>query len=251
MHEVATTTRGSRAAFRFCAALAAAFALAAPTAAPAQDMMQLNVPAAEYSLGRFKYVPPKVDGWRQIANMKDALSLVYAEQLPDEKIETKFGVAFEAHDIPEENRAAISGAAQLAEMSRAQITEQRKADVVSQDPITQVGNNPNLFTYRLLVHSLMQGEPDTYEVYYVMIAPDKAQYLVVQCITKTPNYQNEVYWAQFFGSLTSLRYDPNAAPTAEPARKADDPAAPAGDSGKPGGTGVEIAPDGSTTAPKH
>src|SRR5689334_14803892 len=107
MQESASISRGTRAASRLRSVAAAAVlvsagfaALAVPAVVSAQDVMQLNVPAAEYTLGNFKYVPPKVDGWRQIANMKDALSLVYAEQLPEEKIETKFGVAMEAHDIP-------------------------------------------------------------------------------------------------------------------------------------------------------
>ena len=210
----------------------------------AQDVMQLTVPAPEYTLGRFKYQVPKTDGWRQLANIKDGLSLVYAEQMEGDKIETRFGVALEVHDIPKD--AVVESAAGLADLSRRQMSEARKADLVAASGIEPVSSIENLYTYRLLVRSPIKGQPDAYEVYYVAMAPDKTQYVVIQCITKSQDYGNELYFNQFFGSLASLKYVPpagDAAPadTAPSAKPGDQPAKPAAEAAKPAG---DAAPAG-------
>jgi hypothetical protein len=203
--------------------LQAALWLAVATApAEAQQMMQLDIPLAEYSLGRFTYAPPKVDGWRQMARLPNTVSLVYAEQIGEEQIETRFGVVFEAHDIPADTK--VEGAAALADLSRRQMAEARKADLVGLSPIEAVPSMENLYTYRLLVKSPLEGKPNVYEVYYVMMSPDATQYLVAQCITKTEEYANELYFQQFYGSLVSLKYTP---PASSPAAKEGDSAKPA------------------------
>lgn len=216
------------AAFVFSAAVGLA---AAPVPAMAQEMMQLDTPKPEYTLGGFKYRPPMVDGWRQIANMQSSLSLVYAQSKGENTIETLFGLTMEAHDIPADTK--VESAAALAELSRTQMAEARKPDLVGLSPIEAVPSIENLYTYRLLVHSPIQGDPDVYEVYYVMMAPDARQYVVIQCITKTQDYGNEIYFTQFYGSLASLKYTA-AKPADKPADAAKAPAAaekaaPAGD----------------------
>ena len=190
----------------------AAGVVSAPLPARAQDLTQLEIPAAEYTLGRFKYQAPKLDGWRQIANLRDSLSLVYAEQkTPEqpEQIQVRFGVALESHDIPA--GADVQSAAALADLSRKQMAEARKADLIEAFPIEPVPSIDNLYTYRLLVRTPVAGMPEAYEVYYVALAPDKTQYLVIQCITKTKTYADELYFTQFYGSLASLKYVPPAA----------------------------------------
>lgn len=170
----------------------------------AQGVMQLTVPASEYTLGRFKYRAPNADGWRQLSNVTDSLSLVYAEQKAEAMIDTRFGVAIEVHEIPPE--AQVENAAGLAELSRKQMIEARKADLVAQSAIAPVPSIDNLYTYRLLVRSPIKDQPEAYEVYYVAMAPDKSQYVVIQCITKNQQYENELYFQQFYGSLASLKY---------------------------------------------
>jgi hypothetical protein len=196
--------------------------------AAAQDVLQLDPVKKEYTLGRFRYQPPQTDGWRQIANMTNALQMVYAEKKGEDKIETKFGVALESHDIPP--NVQVPNAASLAELSRKQISEQRKDDLIEAFPIQPVPSIENLYTYRLFVHPPIAEEggvknPDAYEVYYVMTAPDKTQYMVIQCITKVPQYENELYFTEFYASLTSLRYVPEAGVNAPAAPAATDPAA--------------------------
>ncbi|HXC51949.1 MAG TPA: hypothetical protein VN634_13760 [Candidatus Limnocylindrales bacterium] len=196
-----------------------------PRPSSAQEMLQLVVPSKEYTLGHFKYQPPQADGWRQMSVSPDTLSLVYAEKKSaedDAAINTLFGAAFEAHDIPD--GVKIESAQSLGELSRKQISDQRKDDVVSADPVQAVSSVPDMYTYRLLVHSPIKGDPDGYEVYFVLTSPDRKQYLVIQGITKSQKYQDELYYNQFYGSLTSLKYDrsigadvPAPAPASPPA----------------------------------
>jgi hypothetical protein len=131
---------------------------------------------------------------------------VYAEQVREGTIETRFGYTMEAHEIPA--GVTVADAAALAETSRKQMSEARKADLVAISPIEAVPSIENMYTYRLLVHSPVEGMPDAYEVYYVLMAPDKTQYLVIQCITKSPDYGDQIYFTQFYGSLVSLKYSP-------------------------------------------
>ena len=218
---------------------------ALPVAAD-QELMQLTAPASSYTLGRFSYEPPKVDGWRQISNVTDSLSLVYAEQKEADSIDTRFGVAMEAHEIPV--GVQVENAAALAALSRTQMAEARKTDLVASSPIEAVPSIDNLYTYRLLVHPPVAGNPDAYEVYYVAMAPDKSQYLVVQCITKTPDYANELYFNQFYGSLSSLKYTPPAEKKAEAGDAK--PAAGAGsDAGGSKASGGDKASSGGAAAP--
>lgn len=209
-------------------ALAGALIGTAVLPAAAQDVMQLVVPSKkEYTLGRFRYSPPTSDGWRQIANNTSTLSLVYALQKAEDQIETLFGVAAEVHEIPE--TVHVESAAALADLSRKQFAEQRKEDLVALSGIEAVPGVENLYTYRLLVKTPIADRPPQYEVYYVMTAPDKTQYLVIQCITKTQDYDKDIYFNELYGSLASLKYVPEEGAAKSPG----DPAPaekPAGDS---------------------
>lgn len=221
-----TGARGIRVAG--AAVLAALMLTGSSKPCEAQGMMQLTVPSKEYTLGRFHYTPPQVDGWRQLANVTDSFSMVYAEQTGEDAIETRFGVAIEVHEIP--GGTQIESAAALANLSKKQMAEARGADLVALSPVEAVPSIENLYTYRLLVRSPIEGQPDAYEVYYVAMAPDKTQYLVAQCITKTQDYGNEIYFNQFYGSLASIRYVPEGTASSTDAPK--DAASAAGKTGE-------------------
>jgi hypothetical protein len=203
-------------------------------------MMQLDVIAPEYTLRGFKYKAPATDGWRQMANVTGSLSIVYVVQPDPEKIETIFGVAMEAHEIPAD--VQVEGAAALAVTSANQMAEARKADLVARSPVEAVPSIPNLYTYRLLVRAPVAGAPDGYEIYYVMLSPDKKQYLVIQCIAKVQDYGNQIYFTEFYGSLASLRYEPDGAKPETPKADAPKEEAPKADASK------EVAP--AAEAPK-
>ena len=205
----------------FCALLMAGLCCTVPTAAQAQEMLQLTVPAPEYTLGNFRYKSPQADGWRQMANNQIVLSLVYAQQKSAEdpdSLDILFGVTMEVSDIPES--IDVEGAAALADLSRKQMAEARKDDIVGVSAIEAVPGVDNMFTYRLLVHAPVKEMPDAYEVYYVLLSADKKQYLVIQCITKAQDYGDQLYFMQFYGSLASFQTGGDAAKPAEaPAEK--------------------------------
>lgn len=208
------------------AAVALALTGAGARPADAQQMMQLIVPnKGEYTLGRFRYTPPSSDGWRQIANNVQTLSLLYALQKEEDKIDTIFGVAIEVHEIPDS--VQVESAAALADLSRKQFAEQRKDDLVALSGIEPVPGVENLYTYRLLVKTPVEGRPPQYEVYYVMTAPDRSQYLVIQCITKEQDYDKQIYFNELYGSLASLRYVPEEGAAGAGAAPSKDAAAPA------------------------
>lgn len=221
--------------------------LAGPVAAQ-DDIVKLSPPAPEYTLGRFRYEAPQIDGWRQIANNTSSLSLIYAEQKGEEQIETLFGATLEVHEVPDDAKPNIPGANMLAELSRQQMAEARKDDLVGQSPIEAVPSLEDVYTYRLLVHAPVEGLPDAYEVYYVAMAPDKSQYVVIQCITRTADYGDSLYFNQFYGSLASLRYIPAGEKPAEKAAAsgAEGAAADAKDSAPDAG---DAAPAAGSDAP--
>ncbi|HYC54239.1 MAG TPA: hypothetical protein VEL28_04800 [Candidatus Binatia bacterium] len=205
---------------------------AMPGMLQAQPMLQLDPIPPKYTLGRFEYEPPRADGWRQIANSTQSLQLVYVEQMPgSDEINTKFGVVMEAHDIPAGTQ--IPTPHYLAELSRTQQAEQRKSDITGVSPILLVPGTTNIYTYRFLAKTPEgASEPEAYEVFYVTMAPDESQYLVIQCITKEKTYENQVYFTQFYATLPSIKHLGKTAADAAPAGEAK-PAAPVAVPGAP------------------
>jgi hypothetical protein len=131
----------------------------------------------------------------------------------------------------------VKDAAALAALSANQMAEARKDDLVARSPIEAVPTLDNIYTYRLLVHAPVKDQPDAYEVYYVALAPDKTEYVVIQCITKTPDYANELYFTELYASLATLKYQggADAAKPADAAAKPADAAAKPADQAAPAG----------------
>ncbi|HYB97867.1 MAG TPA: hypothetical protein VEC57_01920 [Candidatus Limnocylindrales bacterium] len=214
----------------------------APDHALAQGLLQLDPIPPEYTLGRFQYTPPRHDGWRQIANSTQSLQLVYVEQTPgSDQINTKFGVVMEAHDIPAGTQ--IPSPSWLAELSRKQQADARKDEITGVSPILLVPGTTNIYTYRFLAKTPPgAAEPDAYEVYYVTMSPDEKQYLVVQCITKEKTYENQLYFQQFYATLSSIRYQADAAGAAPGASGTSGDAKAAGDAAPSDGKPAPVTP---------
>lgn len=215
----ATRGKGPR---RLLAAVAAIVIPALAASAFAQGMMQLVAIAPEYKLGHFRYEAPRVDGWRQDANAVGALSLIYAEQGQEGAINIRFGLVAESAAIPPD--AGVKDAATLAETSRRQMEAQRKPDILEVFPPEPVPSVENLYHYRFRVRTPSPENPTAYELYYVLMAPDRSEYVVMQGITRTEQYKDELYYMQFYGSLASLKWQ--AGDAATPSGSAA-PAAPA------------------------
>jgi len=187
------------------------------TGAFAQDMAQYDPLAKSYTLGRFQYKGPDADGWRQIANETANLQLVYVEQLEGGKFNTRCHVIFESADVP----AAFGSpsAAALADASRREQRDKLKDQVAGASPVAAVPGAENVYTYRFLLHGPPELGSDYYQVYYVALAPDKSQYVVVQLNVLDQDYENQLYFQQFYGTLPNLKYQAAATPGAEDAAK--------------------------------
>ncbi len=211
----------------------AAIVLAAATSsgsALAEDMAQLDPLAKSYTLGRFHYEGPDADGWRQVANATDSLQLVYAEQLEENKINNRCYIVMEVHDLPAE--AGSPAASDLAERGRRQRTEGVKEQLAALSPIAAVPGVDNTYTYRFLLHGPPELGADYYEVYYVMLAADKSQYVIMQVNTRDLDYENQLYFQQFYATLAKLKYQ--ASVVADAAKSAGATAATgAGEGTKP------------------
>lgn len=211
------------------AGAAIAFVAMMPGAtAHAQGTAQLDPVAKTYTLGRFKYEAPQFDGWRQIANAPDTLQLVYAEQMEGNQINTRCHVVLEVYDLPAESRPP--GVAELAEAGRKQLGAKVKDQMVAASLTAPVPGVENVSTYRFLLHGPPEMGSDYYQVYYVALAPDKSQYVVMQVNTKDTDYENQMYFQQFYATLARLKYEaPAGAAAASPSAAAAVPggAAPA------------------------
>lgn len=190
------------------AVAAGVFAVLAASA-HAQGTAQLDPVAKSYTLGRFAYEAPLADGWRQLANAKDSLQLVYAEQLEDNKINTRCHVVLEIHELPADS--GVPGVAELAEVGRRQMGDRVKAEMAAISPVAAVPGVENIYTYRFLLHGPPEMGSDYYQVYYVALAPDKTQYVVIQLNTKDMDYENQIYFQQFYATLARLKYQAPAA----------------------------------------
>ncbi len=184
----------------------AAFFFAAMVAAPisqahAQGFTQLVVLQEEYDLGVFKFKPPTFDGWRQVAAGPRGLEFVYAERLDATRINTRVHVKVITVDIPED--ASIEGIDQLAELSRKQQVESRGTFVVEPGKVEDVPGSNHMKTYTIV--SKQGSELKLHEVFFVAIAGDKSEYAVVQLQTQEDDYEDSLYYAQFYGSIASLK----------------------------------------------
>lgn len=222
-------SRRGMAGLRVCG-FAFAFVLTWVCVGGAQNVLQFDPPKPEYTLGGFRYKPPLFDGWRQLANATQYLQLMYIESPEEGKLDTRFAVIYEVHEIPPE--AEVRDAASLAEISRRQMGEKRKPDLVGVSPIAPVpGTKVDMYTYRFLTKAPPEVGHNVYEVYYVAISADQKQYLVIQCITKSETYENELYFQQFYASLADLTF-PEAESPAAPSPSAEGESA-----GKPNDAG--------------
>jgi len=199
--------------------LAAVLALASP--AGAQQVTMLSPLASEYVIGGFRFTPPGGDGWRQLGQSKDVFRLVYADQLPDDKIDMRADVVAQAFEIPDPAQA--SSALALARLSQSQQIKERGDALVAFSKIEKVADDPEVDLFTLVSKS---GTVDAFETYAVTLAPDKSSYLVARLTTREKDFRDAPYYKGFLEALGKLQFE--AAPgkpadTAEPAREEDAP----------------------------
>jgi hypothetical protein len=212
--------------FRGFALTALALLVAAPAAAQVQT--KYVAPSDGYTIGGFRYAAPTSDGWRQVASGGEALELVYLESLGQDQVNGRAYVAMQAAEIPGDS--PVKDLEGLATLSRNQQMEARGDNLVAYSPTALVAGRQDMRTFRLVTS--MAGEPDRklFEVFYVALAPDISQYLVMNFATNDEDYENQLFFAQFFASLASVGFRDDAGDKAATAPAGDAaPAATGGD----------------------
>jgi len=181
--------------------------------------------APRYQIGEFEYQGPTMDGWRQITSAENSFIIVYAETMGDEKINTRAQVNAEAFAIPG-GVAAGRDTLWLTEQGQAQQIKERGENLVAFSKIAPIESNPAVMSYSLVTKA---GGEDTFETFYVMLAPDKASYIVARITTKDIDFRTQPYFTQVEASLASLRHAPrsNAPPPAPPSAEGTPEAATA------------------------
>lgn len=168
----------------------------------AQGPLVLNVPLKSYRVGAFRYSPPTADGWRSSAVEARALGFVFAERTPAGTVNIRASVSIEAFEVPQ--GAAIGSGRELTEIALDQQTAQRKAALVAVSTVSTVPGRQGFETYTLVSKA---GDTELHETFFVLLAPDRLAYLVAKFATQEPTYRDQLYWAQFYGALNSLRLD--------------------------------------------
>ncbi len=169
---------------------------------PARAQLVLNAPLERYTIRSFRYSPPAGQGWRSTEMEANGLNFVFAERTVPGAINIRADITLEAFDVPA--GSAVPSARALTELARGQQAAERKQSLVSSTEVSTVPGRQGLQTYSLVSKI---GEVEIHEVFFVLLSPDRSSYLVAKFATKEPGYRDELYWAQFYGALSSLGSD--------------------------------------------
>jgi hypothetical protein len=130
--------------------------------------------------------------------------LVYAEEVDGGQVNTRAQLNAEAYEIP-------GGAADghdtlwLTEQGQAQQVKERGENLVAFSKIAPLASNSGVMSYSLVTKT---SGVDMFETFYVMLAPNKASYVVAKILTKDTDFRTQPYFAQLEESLGSLKHDP-------------------------------------------
>ena len=155
----------------------------------------------EYSLGGFTFKPPTVEGWRQVSADSRGLEFVYAERIDESRLNTKAHIQVRTVDIPPDAQVATVQA--LAELSRVQQVGALGTFVVEPGKVEPVSGSDQMMTYTIV--SRLLGDMKLHDAYFVALAGDKSEYAVVKFQTQENAYKDTLFFAQFFGSIASLK----------------------------------------------
>jgi hypothetical protein len=210
------------------ALLVAALAFVSP--AGAQQMTMLAPLASEYVVGGFQYTPPGGGGWRQLAESTDGFRLVYADKLPDEKINMRAELVAQAFEIPDP--ALTSDALSLARVSQSQQLKKMGDALVAFSAVKKVADDPEVGLFTLVSKA---GDVDAFETFAVALAPDKSAYLVAKLTTREKQFRDAPYYKGFVASLGNLEFHSTSAKRTQTEGAAVGQPGPGGKAQKPEG----------------
>lgn len=169
----------------------------------AQPTTRLDPPQERYTLGQFEFRPPTGDGWRQIAGDPNRLTLVFVEELPDSRINSRAQITISAVAVGEADRALAPDADALVALVYKRNVEGRGDMLMSQTPVTVVPGDAGIRTFRLSTQYVDHATP-IQEVFWIAAAATRDQYLVVQLSTLDADVDAQRYYLEIYGSLASI-----------------------------------------------
>ncbi|MFT4570125.1 MAG: hypothetical protein ACI8TX_001436 [Hyphomicrobiaceae bacterium] len=195
-------------------AVALALIVGCASSVEAQALLQLENPPEVYSLGGFIYKAPTLDGWKQLIRSDESFEIVYAERASvTDDINSKLHVVARVFPIP--NPEVIPNSAYLVQLARSQQIEKRKDLLVALSAAAEVPGTHDTWTFTLITPSPLAEEGDTermlHEDFYVSLAPDKSEYLVLNAKTEDPEYRTQLWFGHLYGSLASIEHSSEAA----------------------------------------
>ncbi len=220
--------------------------------ATTQSPLMLLPLAASYQLGGFYYEAPLLDGWRQVGLGPESLELVYAEQVPPDSINTRCYVTIRA--FPVSDPGLVSDAESLAQVSLRQQLEKRRDRLIGYSPVRRVPGEADIYAFSIiskntLASSGQDQEKQLTEVFWVNLAADKSEYLVLHLSSQEADVPTQIYFDHLYGSLASLRHSssrqaPGAGDAASGSAAADAGSGVVGSSGSAAVGAVGSGPSG-------
>jgi hypothetical protein len=170
--------------------------------ASAQGVTVYGVVQPEYRVGSFRLYPPTGDGWRQVTNEASVLRLVYAEVLDSGAIHTRADIMAEAFPIPSPD--LVDSALRLALNGQSQQMEQYGDTLLGYTRVEKVDSKVETHAYTL---KLRLTEAKTrYEIFFVALAPDKSEYLVVKFTIDEEGYLKQPFFEEFVKSFAKMNH---------------------------------------------
>ncbi len=198
---------------RHLVALVAVIVLSWPAArsvAAAAEQV-LRPPSPSYRVGGFVYGAPTGAGWRELSASPTTVELVYVEMVSAKKLNSRAHVVVEASKVPE--GARVEGGEALARTSLEQQAAARADSLVAKSAVSPVPGDSGFYSYT--ISSKLKGV-DLIEVFYVLLAADRSEYVVVKLATRDADYQTTPYYTDIYASLASFHV-PSVGADARPA----------------------------------
>lgn len=207
----------------FASALLLCTSIAPPEPALAQSVVVYGALQPEYRLGSFRYRPPMKDGWRQVTSEPSAMRLVYVESLGENTLNTRADLVAEAFPVPDP--ALVPSGLHLTSSGLSQQMEQRGDLLLGYTRISELESELETYSYTLAVK--LGEDKKRYETFFVVLSPDKSEYLVAKLTIDEENYENLPFFVDSYDSIKAIDY---VGSTSEAASEGDgEPKAESGD----------------------
>jgi hypothetical protein len=137
-----------------------------------------------------------------VANDSTVLRLVYAEVLDSGAIHTRADIVAEAFPIPSPD--LVPDALRLTLSGQSQQMEQHGDGLLGYTRVEKVDAGVETHAYTLKTRLTENNQ--RYEIFFVALAPDKSEYLVVKFTIDEEDYLKQPFFEEFVESFAKLSY---------------------------------------------